>query len=58
VLLKEQLAVAIWRPHKHVAVLIKKGGTFVLKIPKDVTLLKEEGDRSIVRVGKAVSILG
>jgi hypothetical protein len=57
VLLKEQLAVAIGRPHKHVTLMIKNGGTSVLKIPKDDTLLREERDMSILRERKAVRLL-
>ena len=54
---KEKLDVAIRRPHKHVMFLIKKGGTSILKIRRDVTLLREDRIMSILRVGKVVWLL-
>jgi len=38
VFLKEKWNVAIRRAHKHVMFLIKKGGTSILKIRREVTL--------------------
>jgi len=37
--------------------LLKKGGTFILKIRRDVTLLREQRDMSVLRVSKAVRLL-
>jgi len=35
----------------------KNAGTFILKIRRDVTLLREERDMSVLRVSKAVRLL-
>ena len=55
--LQEKWDVAIRRPHKHVTRLIKKVGTSIMKIRRVLTLLREEKDISILRVGRAVGLL-
>ena len=55
--LKEKWDVSIRRPHNHITFLIEKGGKFILKIRRDVTLLRKERDVSTVRVSKAVRLL-
>ena len=48
--LREMWDVAIRTPHKHVAILCLKNGTSILKIHRDVTLLREVRNMCIVRV--------
>jgi len=48
----------LYRGHVNMSrFLLKKGGTFILKIRRDVTLLREQRDMSVLRVSKAVRLL-
>ena len=38
---KEKWVVAVRRPHKYDKFLIKEGGTFIMKIVQNVTLMRE-----------------
>ena len=55
--LNEKWHVAIRRPHKHITFLIKKGGTTILNICRDVTLLREDRFISVLRVSKVFRLL-
>jgi len=44
--------VAVRRSHKHVTFLVQIGGTFILKIRRDGTLLRKKMFISILRVGR------
>ena len=52
--LNEKWLVAVRRPHKHLTI---KKGTSLLKIRRDVTLLRKERFMCILRVRKAVRFL-
>jgi len=47
----------MWLYGEHTFVILIKGCKFITKIGKDVTLLKEGRDMSILRVSKAVRLL-